>query len=194
MSTLEQIKKLREQTGAGIVDVKKALDESAGDEAKAIEILRKKGQSKALKKADRETREGVLGYYIHTNAKMGAMVKVLCETDFVARNEDFVSFANDIAMHITASAPQCVRPEDVDAALVASERAIWEEQLKNEGKPADMMEKIMEGKERKFRAEVALLSQPFVKDPERTVEDLMNELVGKIGEKIEIGEFARFSF
>lgn len=194
MSTLEQIKKLREQTGAGIVDVKKALEESAGDEAKAIEFLRKKGQSKALKKADRETREGILGYYVHSNVKMGAMVKVLCETDFVARNEDFKTFANDIAMHITASAPQCIRPEDVDPAFVASERAIWTEQLKAEGKPAEMIEKIMEGKEKKLRAEVALLSQSFVKDPDKTIEDLLNELIGKIGEKIEIGEFARFSF
>lgn len=194
MSTLEQIKKLREQTGAGIVDVKKALEESAGDEAKAIEFLRKKGQSKALKKADRETREGILGYYVHSNVKMGAMVKVLCETDFVARNEDFKTFANDIAMHITASAPQCIRPEDVDPAFVASERAIWTEQLKAEGKPAEMIEKIMEGKEKKMRAEVALLSQSFVKDPDKTIEDLLNELIGKIGEKIEIGEFARFSF
>ena len=122
------------------------------------------------------------------------MVKVMCETDFVARNDDFVAFANDIAMHITASAPVCVRPEDVDAASVAAERAIWQEQLVNEGKPADMIEKIMEGKEKKFRAESALLSQPFVKDPEKTVEDLLNELVGRIGEKIDIGEFARFSF
>ena len=194
MSTLEQIKKLREQTGAGIVDVKKALEEAGGDENAAIEILRKKGQSKALKKADREAREGVLGYYIHSNIKMGAMVKVLCETDFVARNEDFVAFANDIAMHITSSAPQCIRPEDVDADFIAHERSIWAEQLANEGKPANMIEKIMEGKEKKLRAEVALLSQPFVKDPEKTVEDLLNELVGKIGEKIEIGEFARFSF
>lgn len=194
MTTLEQIKKLREQTGAGIVDVKKALEESNGDEAKAIEILRKKGQSKAIKKADRDAREGIVGCYVHSNAKMGAMVKILCETDFVARNEDFISFANDIAMHITASAPQCVRPEDVNADYVAQERGIWEEQLKNEGKPADMIEKILQGKEKKLRSEVALLSQPFVKDPEKTVEDLLNELVGKIGEKIEIGEFARFSF
>lgn len=194
MSTLEQIKSLRELTGTGVVDVKKALDEAKGDEKKAIDILRKKGQSKAVKKADRTALEGVIGYYIHSNRKIGAMVKVMCETDFVARNDDFVAFANDIAMHITASAPVCVRPEDVDAASVAAERAIWQEQLVNEGKPADMIEKIMEGKEKKFRAESALLSQPFVKDPEKTVEDLLNELVGRIGEKIDIGEFARFSF
>ncbi len=194
MSTLEQIKALREVTGAGVVDVKKALDEAQGDEKKAIEILRKKGQSQAVKKADREAHEGVIGYYIHSNRKIGAMVKIMCETDFVARNDDFITFANDIAMHITASAPMCVHPDTVDAETIAAERAIWKEQLTREGKPEKMMEKIMEGKEKKFRAEMALLSQPFVKDPEKTVEDLLNELIGKIGEKIEIGEFARFSF
>ncbi len=194
MSTLEQIKKLREQTGAGVVDVKKALDEAKGDEAKAIEILRKSGQAKAMKKADRDAHEGTIGMYVHSNQKMGAMVKILCETDFVARNDDFRTFANDIAMHITASAPQCVRPEDVDAAFIASEREIWQAQLVNEGKPVEIMEKIMAGKENKLRSESALLTQAFVKNPEKTVQDLLNELVSKIGEKIEIGEFARFSF
>jgi elongation factor Ts len=194
MSTLDQIKKLREQTGAGIIEVKKALEEANGDEDKAIELLRKAGQSKAVKKADREANEGIIGSYIHSNQKLGAMVKILCETDFVARNEDFQAFATDIAMHITAADPQCLRAEDVDENLVAKEREIWKEQLKEEGKPEEIMDKIMEGKENKFRAEVALLSQPFVKDPEKTVEDLLNETIAKIGEKIEIGEFARFSF
>ena len=194
MSTLEQIKKLREMTGAGIVEVKKALDENEGDEEKTIEALRKTGQAKALKKADRDASEGIIGMYVHSNQKISAMVKILCETDFVARNEDFQAFAQDIAMHITATDPKCVRPEDVDADFVAKEREIWTEQLKGEGKPADIMEKIMEGKEQKLRAESALLSQPFVKDPDKTIEDLKNELVAKIGEKIEIGEFARFSF
>ncbi|MEN8252310.1 MAG: translation elongation factor Ts [Patescibacteria group bacterium] len=194
MGTLEQIKKLREQTGAGIIEVKKALEEASGDEDKAIELLRKSGQAKAAKKSERDASEGIIGTYVHSNQKVGAMVKVLCETDFVAMNEDFQAFANDIAMHITASEPQCVNPEDVDADFVAKEREIWTEQLKGEGKPADIMEKIMEGKEKKLREESALLSQPFVKNPDQTVEDLMNELVVKIGEKIEIGEFARFSF
>lgn len=191
---MEQVKALRELTGAGIVDVKKALDEAGGDENTAIDLLRKKGKSKAVKKADRVAREGVIGYYVHSNRKIGAIVKVMCETDFVARNANFIAFANDLAMHITASAPVCVRPEDVDAAEVAHQREIWKEQLAAEGKPAAMMEKILDGKEKKFRAEMALLTQPFVRDPEKTVEDLLNELVGKIGEKIAIGEFARFSF
>ncbi len=194
MSGLEQIKKLREITGAGIVEVKKALEENDGNEEKAIEALRKSGQAKALKKADRDASEGIIGMYVHSNQKIAAMVKVLCETDFVARNEDFQKFAGDIAMHITATDPKCVRPEDLDVDFIAKEKEIWTEQLKAEGKPEEIMEKIMKGKEQKLRAESALLSQPFVKDPDKTVEDLMNELVAKIGEKIEIGEFARFSF
>ena len=194
MSTLEQIKKIREITGAGIVEVKKALEEASGDEKKTIENLRKSGQAKAMKKADRDAHEGIIGMYVHSNNKIAAMVKVLCETDFVARNEDFQAFANDIAMHITASDPKCLKPEDVDNTLVEKEREIWKEQLKDEGKSEDIMDKILSGKEQKFRAESALLSQPFVKDPDKTVEDLLNELVAKIGEKIEIGEFARFSF
>ena len=194
MSSLEQIKKIREQTGAGIIEVKKALDEASGNEEKAIEILKKSGQSKALKKADRDANEGIIGAYVHSNQKIGAMVKIMCETDFVAKNEDFQVFAQDIAMHITASDPQYLSVEDVDADFIAKEREIWIEQLKNEGKPEEIMEKILDGKEKKMKEEVSLLSQPFVKDPDKTVEELKNELVVKIGEKIEIGEFARFSF
>ncbi len=193
MSTLEQIKSLREQTGAGIVDVKKALEEAGGNAEEAVNILRKKGGDKALKKSDRTAEEGVVGTYVHSNQKIGAMVKVMCETDFVARNEDFQALAKDIAMHITAAAPTCMNPEDVDAELVAKEREIWQTQLQEEGKPAEMMEKIMEGKEKKFREESALMTQAFVKDPEKTIEDLLKEAVIKIGEKIEIGTFSRIA-
>lgn len=193
MSTLEQIKSLREQTGAGIIDVKKALDEAAGDAVKAVEILRKKGGDKALKKADRSASEGIIGTYVHSNQKIGAMVKILCETDFVARNDDFQAFARDIAMHITASAPECLVPEDVNAETIAKEREIWTEQLAQEGKTAEMTEKILVGKEKKYREEHALLTQPFVKDPDKTVGDLLNDIVIKIGEKIEIGQFERFA-
>lgn len=193
MSTLEQIKKLREQTGAGIVDVKKALTEAGGDEAKAVEILRKKGGDKAVKKADRSAHEGIIGTYVHSNQKMGAMVKMMCETDFVARNEDFQTLARDVAMHITAAAPVCMTPEDVDADLVAKEREIWTAQLKEEGKEGEMIEKILVGKEKKFREESALMTQSFVKDPDKTIADLMNDAVVKIGEKIEIGDFERFA-
>lgn len=192
MSSLEQIKDLREKTGAGIIDVKKALDEAKGDVSAAVDILRKKGQDKALKRADRTAGEGIIATYVHSNNRIAAMVKVVCETDFVARNEDFQAFARDIAMHITAAAPTCTVPEDVDEALIAKERAIWEEQLTEEGKPEKMITQIMEGKEKKFRGEQALLSQPFVKDPDQTIEDLLNEKIAAMGEKIAIEEFVRY--
>ncbi len=192
MSSLEQIKDLRERTGAGIIDVKKALDEAKGDEDIAIDILRKNGKDKALKRAGRTASEGMIAVYVHSNSKIAAMVKVACETDFVARNEDFQAFARDIAMHITAAAPTCIAPSDVDETLVAKERVIWEEQLTEEGKPEKMIGQIMEGKEKKFRAEQALLTQSFVKDPDQTIEDLLNEKIAAIGEKIAIEEFVRY--
>ncbi len=189
---LELIKKIREQTGAGVVDVKKALDETKGDEAKAIEILRKKGQDKALKKSGREAKEGVVASYIHSNGKLGAMVKLFCETDFVARNEEFQALAKDIAMHISATDPQFLNPEDVSDKAVEKEKEIWETQLKEEGKPEEMIGKIMEGKEKKFREEISLMTQPFVKDPEITIGELVTQKIGKIGENIQIGEYSRF--
>ncbi len=189
---LEDIKKLREETGAGVVDVKKALDEAGGDMDAARDLLRKRGQAKALKKADRATSEGFIGVYVHSNGKMAGMVKLLCETDFVARNDEFQSLAKDLAMHVVASAPQVIAPEDVAEDAVAKERAIWEEQLASEGKPAEIMAKIMEGKEKKFREEQALLTQAFVKNPEQTVQDVITEAIAKIGEKITVGDFIRF--
>lgn len=191
MTTLEQIKKLRERTGAGIVEVKKALSEADGDEAKAIELLRKRGQEKAGKKAGREAHEGVVASYIHANGKMGAMVKLHCETDFVARNEEFKALAQEIAMHVAASDPQYIKPEDVPQEIVDKEKEIWAAQLEKEGKPAEIMAKIMEGKEKKFREEISLLTQPFVKNPEQTVGELITEKIGKIGENIQVGEFSR---
>ena len=191
MATLEQIKNLRERTGAGIVEVKKALEEAGGDEAKAIEILRKRGKEKALKKSDRTAAEGVIASYIHSNAKVGAIVKLLCETDFVARNEEFKALAQDIAMHITASNPKYIKPEDVPQESVDKEKEIWKEQLKGEGKPEEIMVKILEGKEKKFREEISLLTQPFVKNPDQTVGELITEKIGKIGENIQVGEFSR---
>jgi len=190
--SLEQIKKIREVTGAGMVDVKKALDESAGDEAKAIEILRKNGQAKALKKSDREAKEGVIGSYVHSNNKVSAMVKLYCETDFVARNEEFKELAKDIAMHISAMNPRFLSPENVSQEIISKEKEIWVEQLKNEGKSEEIMEKIMEGKEKKFKEEISLLTQSFVKNPDLTIEQLITEKIGKIGEKIQVGEFSRF--
>jgi len=190
--SLEQIKKIREMTGAGMVEVKKALDEVQGNEEKAVEILRKSGQAKALKKTDREAKEGVLGAYIHSNNKIGAMVKIFCETDFVARNEEFQELAKDIAMHISAMSPAYLKPEEVDDKLLEKEREIWTEQMKDEKKPQEIMDKIMEGKEKKFREEISLLTQPFIKNPDITVGELITEKIGKIGENIQVGEFARF--
>ena len=192
MSVLDQIKSLRERTGAGVVDVKKALDESGGDEVKALEILKKRGQDKALKKSDREAREGIIGSYVHTNGKVAAMAKVLCETDFVARNADFVTLARDVAMHIVASDPKYLRPEDVPEETVEKERVIWREQLATEKKPEAIVETILSGKEKKFREEVSLLTQPFVKDSSKTVGEMLTEAVARIGENIQIGEFRRF--
>ena len=192
MATMEQIKALREKTGAGIVEVKKALEEAGGNEESAIKILRERGAAKAIKKTDREAKEGVVSIYLHSNGRVGAMVKLFCETDFVARNADFQALGRDIAMHVTAMNPIVVSPDDVPADAVGKERAIWIEQLKQEGKPEELAEKILAGKEKKFRDENALLSQAFVKDPSKTVKDLLSEGVQKIGENIQIGSFVRY--
>jgi elongation factor Ts len=190
--SMEQVKKLREQTGAGVVDVKKALDEANGDTEKAREILKKKGQDKALKKNDREASEGVIGNYIHSNKKVGVMVKLLCETDFVAKNEEFQELSRDIAMHIAAMNPECLRPEEIPGEVIEKEREIWKEQLAGEGKSEEILTNILQGKEKKFREERALLTQVFVKNPDITIEQLVTEKIAKVGEKIQIGEFVRY--
>ncbi|MEP7162538.1 MAG: translation elongation factor Ts [Candidatus Moraniibacteriota bacterium] len=192
MSTMEQVKFLREKTGAGIVEVKKALDEANGDEAKAIDLLKQRGAAKALKKTEREAKEGLVVSYVHSNKKVGTLLTLLCETDFVARTDEFQELGRDIAMHIAALAPLYIRPEDVPADLVNHERLIWEEQIKSEGKPQEVVEKILAGKEKKFREEMSLLSQPFVKNPDQTVSDLLTESIHKIGENIQIGSFVRY--
>ena len=192
MSTLEQIKSLRERTGAGIVEVKKALDEAQGDDTLAIEILRKRGQERAMKKADRVAGEGVVVSYIHSNGRVGAMVKLLCETDFVGRNEEFKALAQDIAMHITAANPKYLKPEDVPMEIIAKEKEIWTAQLAEENKPEEVMNTILAGKEKKFREESALLTQPFIKNPDQTIGALLTEKISKIGENIQVGEFSRF--
>jgi elongation factor Ts len=189
---LEKIKNLREKTGAGVVDIKKALEESKGDETQALEIIRKRGQEKAAKKTGRSAKEGVLGIYIHSNNKVGAMVKLFCETDFVGLNEEFRELAKDLAMHITASSPEYLNPEDVPPKRIEKEREIWKAQLLNQGKKKDMLDKILDGKEKKFREEISLLSQSFVKNPEISIKELVQEKIGKIGENIQVGEFIRF--
>jgi len=188
---LELIKKIRERTGAGVVAIKKAIDEVGNDEEKVIEILRKSGQSKAAKKAEREAREGVVVSYVHSNNRVAALVKLLCETDFVARNEEFQQLAKDIAMHVTAMDPKFIKPEDISDSIIEKEKEIWQSQLTAEGKTTEMIEKIMVGKEKKFREESALLTQSFVKNPEITVGELIVEKIGKIGENIQVGEIIR---
>lgn len=183
---------LREKTGAGVVDVKKALDEAKGDEAQAIIILRKRGQDKAIKKSDREAHEGIVVSYVHSNNHIGVLVKLFCETDFVALNEEFRELGRDIALHIAASAPLYVSPEEVPEVSVEKEREIWREQLAKENKPKEIMDKIMIGKEEKFRNDNALLTQAFVKDPSKTVGELLAEKIQKIGENIQVGGFVRY--
>ncbi|PJA87067.1 MAG: elongation factor Ts [Candidatus Moranbacteria bacterium CG_4_9_14_3_um_filter_42_9] len=189
---LEQIKNLREKTGAGIVEVEKALQESGGDAEKAIVILRKRGQEKAVKKSERSAKEGVVAAYIHSNGKVGAIVKLFCETDFVARTEEFKELARDLAMHITASNPKYLKPDQVSEKIIEQEKEIWVAQLEQEGKPKNIIPKALIGKEKKFREESALLTQPFVKNPDLTVGELIGEKIGKIGENIQVGDFARF--
>jgi elongation factor Ts len=189
---LNKIKNLRDKTGAGVVDIKKALEEAGGDEARAIEILRKLGKEKAAKKSERSAGEGVIASYIHSNGKVAAMVKLYCETDFVGRNEEFKALAQDIAMHVTTMNPKFIKPEEVSGELVEKEKEIWTAQLKNEGKPENMFDKILAGKEKKFREEISLLTQPFVKNPDQTVGELISGMIAKIGENIQVGEFVRF--
>ncbi len=188
---MEEIKKLRELTGAGIMDVKAALGESGGDTQKAIEFLRKKGAASAVKKSGRDAKEGWIGSYIHSNGKIGVIVEINCETDFVARNADFQDFAKTIAMQVAATDPLVVKPEDVSDELINKEKEIAIEQLKAEGKPEAMFDKILEGKMKKFREEKALVTQPFIKDQDKTIADLLSEAVSKLGENIQIGRFKR---
>ncbi len=188
---LDLVKKIRQQTGAGVIDVKKALDEADGDEKKALEILHKRGLEKAARKGDREAREGVVTSYVHSNGKVAALVKILCETDFVARNDEFQEFAKDVAMQVTAMNPKAVAPEDVPEDMIENQKKFWKEEVEKEGKPAEVAEKIMEGKEKKFRAENALLSQAFIKDQDRTVEEVLKEKIATIGENIIIENFVR---
>jgi elongation factor Ts len=186
------VKKLRDACGAGIMDCKMALNEAEGDMDEAIKILRTKGMASADKKASRTANEGIVDYYIHPGAKVGVLVEVNCETDFVARNEDFKAFVHDVAMHIAAASPVWVSRDDIPEETKAAELEIYSAQAKASGKPEPVIQKIAEGKLTKWYSTVALLEQEFVKEPEKTIDDLRRELVGKIGENIEIRRFARF--
>ena len=194
--TAAAIKDLRERTGAGMADCKKALTEVGGDTEKAIDYLRTKGLAKAAKKAGREATEGAVVSYIHGGGRIGVLVEINCETDFVARNEDFVAFTRDVAMQIAAMAPQYVRKEEIPADAVEKEKAVLiaksKEDPKNANKPEQVLAKINEGQISKWMKEICLLDQPFVKNPDVTIEGLQQALIAKIGENIKIRRFVRF--
>ncbi len=187
-----EVKELREQTGAGMMNCKKALSECGGNFEEAVKLLRTKGLAAAAKRSGRATKQGLVESYIHAGGKIGVLVEMGCETDFVARNDDFRTFVHDIAMHIAAAAPSYITREDVPADVIESELAIYKDQAKATGKPENILEKIAAGKLDKYCEQVCLLEQPFVRDDKLTVEQLLGELVGKIGENITIKRFARF--
>ncbi len=186
------VKELREKCGVGMMECKRALEESGGDVDEAIKLLRKKGMAAADKKAARATNEGLVDTYIHAGGKLGVMVEVNCETDFVARNEEFQQLVHNVAMHIAAANPQFVSREEVPEESLAAEREIYLAQARETGKPDNVLEKIVEGKLNKWFEQVVLLEQPFVKDPDKTIDELRREAIAKIGENIEVRRFARF--
>jgi len=187
----QMVKALRDKTGAGMMDCKKALAESKGDEENAIVWLRQKGLSKAASRAGRTASEGLVGSYIHSTGKIGVMVELKCETDFVARSDKFQQLAKDLAMQIAAANPICVSVEDLPASLLEKEKALYREQVLAEGKPANIVDKIVEGKMKKYYQEVCLLEQPFIKDDKVFIKDLVNQLVAVIGEVVQVGRFVR---
>ena len=190
--TAKMVKELRESTGAGMMDCKKALTECDGDMEKAVEFLRKKGIASAAKKEGRATSQGIIGSYIHMGGKVGVLVEVACETDFVARTDNFQEFVHNIAMHIAAANPQAVTREEVDSTLVEKEKEIYRGQMQEQGKPAEIIEKIVAGKVDKFYSEIVLLEQKYVKDSDMTIEDYLKSVIGELGENMQIKRFARF--
>lgn len=188
----EMVKDLRAKTGAGIMDCKQALGETDGDLEKAVDFLRKKGLASAAKKSGRSTSEGRVTSYIHTGGRIGVLVEINCETDFVANTDDFIEFGKNIAMHIAAASPVALQAEDVSADLLAREREIYKAQILEEGKPANMIDKIVEGKINKFLKECCLLSQPYIRDPQKSINDILTDTIARIGENIQIRRFSRF--
>lgn len=190
--TAAMVKDLRQRTGIGMMECKKALTESDGDVDKAINILRKKGYSRAQKKMDREASEGMIGSYIHMNGKIGVLVEVNCESDFVARNEEFQELVKNIGIHIAASNPQYISSEDIPPEVLDEEREITLAQFKDSKKPPEIVAKIVEGKLSKFYEEVCLLNQPYVKDDKLSIHDLITSIIAKVGENIKVRRFSRF--
>lgn len=190
--TAQMVKELRERTTAPMLDCKKALEETGGDVDKAVEVLRKKGLAAAKKKAGRVTAEGAVGSYIHAGGKIGVLVEVNCETDFVARTDDFQDLVKDVAMHIAATDPKYLRREEVTPEDLDTEREIFRQQALESGKPENVVDRIVEGKLGKYYSEAVLLEQPFVKNPDQTVGEMIAERIGKIGENIQVRRFARY--
>ena len=190
--TASLVNELRQKTGAGMMDCKKALEESAGDLEKAVEVLRKKGLSAAAKKAGRIATEGAIGSYIHMGGKIGVLLEINCETDFVSQNDIFQSLVKDISLHIAANKPQYVLPEEIPADVLAKEKEIARDQALQSGKPAAVADKIVEGKILKYYDEVCLMNQAYLKDPEKKVSTIIQEMVAKIGENIKVRRFVRW--
>ena len=192
MSSAKTVKQLREISGAGMMDCKKALDESNFDIDKAMNILRKNGIAKAKKKAGRDAKDGVIVPYIHPGSKLGVLVEINCETDFVARTDGFQDFSRDVAMHIAATSPISIKREDISKELIVKEKEIYRDQALKSGKPDNIVDKMIEGRLNKFYQENVLLEQNFVKDPDKLISDLLSDTISKLGENIEIKRFSRF--
>ena len=190
--TTQMVRELRERTGAPMMDCKRALVEAEGEIEKAIELLRKQGMATAAKKAGRHAGEGVVGSYIHAGGKIGVLVEINCETDFVARTDDFQNLIKDVAMHVAAADPRFVHRDEVTPEVLAQEREIYREQALTSGKPENIVDRIVDGKVEKFYAETVLLEQPFIKDTDQTIEQLVAATIGKLGENIQVRRFARF--
>ncbi len=190
----KEVKELRDRTGVGMMDCKRALVEADGDIDKAVEILRKSGAAKAVKKASREIKEGAIGSYIHHNGKVGTMVELGCETDFVARSDDFKALLKDLCQQVAATAPLAVDETGLDPALLEKEKEIYTEQIKAEGKPDHIIGKIVEGRLNKFKKEVCLLDQPFIKDDKKVIQDVVQDSIQKLGENITVLRFVRYQF
>jgi len=192
MITAQQVKNLRDKTLASMAECKKALEEAAGNPDKALEILQRRGKQLATKRAEKATKEGIVEAYIHPNKKIGVLLELNCETDFVAKNEEFKKLAHELAMHIAAMDPQYLTFEDIPADILQKQKANYLEEFKNSGKPETVINQIIDGKLKKFAEEVCLLEQPFIKNPDQKISDLLNEYIAKIGENIKIGRFERF--
>jgi elongation factor Ts len=191
-STIEKIKQLREETAAGMMDVKRALEESNGDMDGARRVLKERGQAIAAKKSGRETNQGLIEAYIHFNGRVGVLVEVNCETDFVARTPEFKEFARNVALHVASMKPLCVAPEDIPADALEEERSIAEKQAAGMGKPEEITRRIVEGRIQKWTSEQALLTQPYVREPDKSVGDLLQEIVQKVGENVVVRRFTRY--